>query len=84
MAMWEQYNLAIAWSKRPSEMLAIYDPWVAYCVDSTVFTFGRTLENHLESINEKTEKATLRKRERELSKWLGVKQQYRNPTVASG
>jgi len=41
---------------RPSELLAIQDEYLAYCLDEVVMTFGTYVKNELESVKGKNEK----------------------------
>jgi hypothetical protein len=80
-SLWDLYNKAKAYSTRPSVMLGIEDPYVAYCLDSAVFTFGQALKAELEGIEGKNKNEIKRKQDRVLQKWLDIPKQYRNPGV---
>lgn len=41
------YNNAKTWSTRPSVLLDVSDPYVAYCLDEAVSYFGGTVEGEL-------------------------------------
>lgn len=56
-----------------------FGPYAAFCFDQAVTTFGRALEAELDSVNEKTTKGTVRKRERILQKWLDVPLKFKSP-----
>lgn len=64
---------AKTWGVRPSELLAIDDEYVAYCLDQAVGYFGRTLEAELEKAGSdaKNEQEAEWKRKRILSDFLG-------------
>lgn len=66
---------------QPSEILGIEDKWDAFCFDRAVWFFGMELEGAINSINEKTAKATNTKREREVSRWLRIPVKYRSPSA---
>jgi len=46
--MWLLFVDAKTWGVRPSDLLAIEDEYVAYCLDQAVGYFGRTLDAELE------------------------------------
>lgn len=52
---------------------------MAYCVDNAVFSFGSALNAELESVEGKNKKEIKIKRERVMTKWLGLPQKFRNP-----
>lgn len=45
--------MAQEFQTRPSHLLAVNDPWVAYMVDHAVFSFGRTVQNKYDERDEK-------------------------------
>lgn len=79
--MWELFQKAKTYKSRPSEMLGVTDVYAAYCLDSAVYTFGRSLEAELESVDGKNKGEIKRKQERVLTKWLDMPQKFRNPGV---
>jgi hypothetical protein len=81
MMLWDQWQLAKAYSERPSVMLQIEDRYAAFCVDGAVAHFGLQLEAELDGVNEKNPKTAKRKRQRIMEKWLGIPRKYRNPTA---
>lgn len=60
-------------------MLGVTDVYTAYCLDSAVYTFGRSLESELEQVEGKNKGEIKRKQERLLNKWLDLPQKFRNP-----
>lgn len=64
---------AKTWGVRPSELLAIDDEYVAYCLDQAVGYFGRTLDAELEKAGSdaKNEDEAEYKRKRVLDAFLG-------------
>ena len=68
---------------RPSQMLALDDPYAALCLDSACGQFGRALESAMNGVTGKTEKARENKRERVLHTWLGIPLKYQNPTIGA-
>lgn len=64
---------AKTWGVRPSELLAIDDSYVAYCLDQAVGYFGRTLEAELEKAGSdaKNEDEAEWKRRKVLESFLG-------------
>lgn len=81
--MWTLYRQATTWRTRPSDLLAIEDRYVAYCLDEAVAMFGNALTGELESVHEKTAKKSEQKRQRILDKWLGTEsnagQRFKDP-----
>jgi len=65
-------------------MMNVDDPYVAYCLDSAVATFGLSLEAELDSVEGKNAKEIAKKRNRILDRWLGNPVQYRQPPVSKG
>lgn len=64
---------AKTWNCRPSDLLAIEDDYVAYCVDQAVGYFGRHLEGELERAGSdaKTQDEAEWKQKQILDKYLG-------------
>lgn len=65
--------LAQAASIRPSEILAIdaeEEPWVAYCVDRAVNTFGIAVQNDMDAVEGKTRKEQEAKRQRVIDRYM--------------
>jgi hypothetical protein len=71
--MWLLFVDAKTWGVRPSELVAIDDEYVAYCLDQAVGYFGRTLEAELEKAGSdaKNEAEAEWKRTKVLSSFLG-------------
>lgn len=67
------------WNYRPSEILNIEQPYIAYCIDNAVATFGRSLEAELNKVEGKTDKQRDAKRQRILAIWLDEPVKYRDP-----
>lgn len=63
---------AKTWGVRPSDLVAIEDDYVAYCLDQAVGYFGRTLEAELEKAGSdaKNDSDAEWKRNRVLSSFL--------------
>lgn len=62
---------------RPSALLGIADPWVAFCTDRAVFTFGTVIEGEMDEAETRLPKnakdtAHRRARQRVLDEYLGV------------
>ncbi len=51
--MWGIYQLSQSLGTRPSELLAIEDAYVAYCLDEAVMVFGTFVTNKLEAVEGK-------------------------------
>lgn len=62
---------AKTWNCRPSELLAIEDPYVAYCVDQAVGYFGRHVQAALDEVDDKDAKVAEGKRKIILDKYIG-------------
>lgn len=71
--------MAKLWNTRPSVLLGVSEPYVAYCLDNSVATFGSALEAELEGVKGKTETEINRKRERLLMKWLDMPLKFKSP-----
>jgi len=73
---------------RPSALLGASDPWVAFCTDRAIFTFGTTIENAMDEAENRLpssakDQAHNRARQRVLDEYLGVelseqKQRFRS------
>lgn len=77
--MWAIYKTAKTFSCRPSELLAIDDSYAAYCFDSAVGQFGRSLDAELASVEGKNKKELTTKTQRVLGKWLDGEMKFRDP-----
>jgi hypothetical protein len=64
---------AKTWNCRPSDLLAITDDYVAFCLDQAVGYFGRVVEADLEAVEGKTDAERNQKRDRVLQKYIGDK-----------
>jgi hypothetical protein len=62
--------MAKLYKETPSELLNITDPIERFCLNRAIHYFGSSLENELNSVNEKTAKASEQKRQRILQKWI--------------
>lgn len=60
--MWSIYQDAKLWHCRPSTLVAIDDPYLAYCFDEAVSAWGGYITRELEKITGKKEKDVERKR----------------------
>jgi hypothetical protein len=83
--LWEAWRLAKAYSTRPSTLYAIRDEVTAWSFDRAVFLFGSELEAELKNAAKgaKSDAQANGRRSRILAKYLGGKQQFKDP-VASG
>lgn len=77
--MWELYVQAKTWNTRPSQLIDIDDPYVAYCVDEAVAMFGNTVSAELNDIYDKNPKKMAQKQERHLQMRLGLPMKFRDP-----
>lgn len=74
---------------RPSALLGVTDPWVAFCTDRAVFTFGTTIESEMDEAENRLPKnakeaAHRRARQKVLDDYLGVElseqpERFRSP-----
>lgn len=71
--MWMLFVEAKTWRCRPSELLAIDDDYVAYCLDQAVGYFGRELEHALEQAGSgaKDDNEAAWRRKVVIDRWLG-------------
>lgn len=60
------------------------DPYVAYCLDSAVATFGLALSAELNLVEGKNAKEIQKKQQRILDRWLGNPIRYREPMATRG
>lgn len=77
--VWEVYLTSKNFNTRPSDLLDVSDPYAAFCLDSAVSQFGRSLENALASVEGKGKTLQV-KRDQLMRKWLDMPQQYRGPS----
>lgn len=63
------YNNAKTWSSRPSDLLALSDPYVRYCLDEAVSYFGNMVESELNQC-EGSGNDLLRNRQRVFDKYF--------------
>lgn len=75
--MWSVYNHAKTWSTRPSQLLGLDQPYLAYCVDEAVATWGNHVVNELDKIDGKTDKEVNRKRHNKLLQLLEAPDEQR-------
>lgn len=73
--MWMLFVEAKTWNCRPSELMAIQDDYVAYCLDQAVGHFGRTVEAELDKVEGKTAEERTHKRQRVLERFLDLEDQ---------
>jgi hypothetical protein len=64
------YVDAKTWNCRPSNLLAIEDDYVAYCLDQAVGYLGRSIEAELGRVEAKSESEAEAKRQRVLERFL--------------
>lgn len=62
---------------RPSALLGVTDPWVAFCTDRAVFTFASTIRQEQDEAearlpNNAKDAAHTRARQRVLDQYLGI------------
>jgi hypothetical protein len=69
-ASWRLWGLSRSYKCRPSELLGIENSWDAYCFDNAIQLFGGTIQNKIDSVSEKTDAATSRKRESILRRYI--------------
>lgn len=77
--VWQTYLDAKTFRVRPSDLLDIRDPYRAYCLDSAVGEFGRSLDAELKDIEGKTKKEVQGKALQLVSRWLKIPMHYRSP-----
>lgn len=85
--VWLLWHKSKAVGQRPSQLLAIENDYVAYCLDEAVIFFGLTMENMLDEAGHKPgkdERKARAARERLLNKVLGNDDQtsgYADPAL---
>jgi hypothetical protein len=82
--LWTIYQHAKAYGTRPSVILDIRDPYVAYCLDEAAATFGETVQAELDSLDSSNPKMLPGKRLNHLRRRLGLQQQFRDPGAGKG
>lgn len=85
--MWEAWNLAKAYHRRPSEIYGIRDEVAAWCFDRAVFMFGSEVEADVREAVDgaKNKQQATARQQRAMAKWLGGEQRFRDPAAnASG
>lgn len=82
--MWEAWRLAKAYTTRPSTLYAIKDEVTAWSFDRAVYMFGSELEAELKNAAKgaKSDAQANGRRQRVLAKYLGGKQQFKDPVAA--
>lgn len=71
--MWETYHLAKKAAISPSEYLGINrleDPWVAYCLDRAVTTFGTAIVAELDAVEGRNKQEIETKRNRIINRYF--------------
>lgn len=79
MQVWELYQTAKTYHVRPSDLVAVDDPYAAYCLDTAVGEFGRALDAELNNVEGKTKKEIKMKSDRILRRWLDMPLRFRDP-----
>lgn len=81
--LWEAWRLAKAYMTRPSEIYGIRDEVTAYSFDKAVYMFGSNLDAELKKAGKdaKSDAQANGRRQRVLAKWLGGKQQFKDPAA---
>lgn len=83
--LWLLFNQATTWKCRPSEILAIDDDYVAFCIDQAVFHVGVTIRSDLDGVEGKTSQEIAQKREQVLNKYFSdedtTAKQYADPAM---
>lgn len=46
--MWGLWNKSLKWSTRPSELLGLDDPYVGWCIDEAVYSWGNFVESQMD------------------------------------
>lgn len=82
--MWETFHLAKQARVSPSEFLGVNreeDPWVAYCLDRAVTTFGTAVVNELDAVEGKNKQEIENRRARVLARYFPSETgaRYRDP-----
>jgi hypothetical protein len=80
--VWETFNLSKEARISPSEMLGVdreEEPWVAYCLDRAVTTFGTAVQGELDAVEGKNKKEIEVKRQRVLNRFFPEGARYQSP-----
>lgn len=46
--MWALWNKSLKWHSRPSELIGLDDPYVSWCFDEVVYSWGNFVTNELD------------------------------------
>jgi hypothetical protein len=77
--LWRIYQQAKEYNTRPSTLLAITDPYVAYCLDEAAWQFCTTIETEMDNLKSKNERMLPAKKLNHLRERLGLPRLYRDP-----
>jgi len=82
--LWEAWRLAKAYGTTPSDLYGITDEVTAWCFNRAVYLFGGELEAELKNAAKgaKSDTQANGRRQRVLAKYLGGKQQFKDPVAA--
>lgn len=75
--MWGLFNNALQFNTLPAILVDVTDPYLAYCLNEAVITFGNTIQHELDKITDKNPKTQERKRRNKLLQLLGVPAEQR-------
>lgn len=81
--VWRLAKLATRTNSRPSELLDVTDPYMAFCVDEAVMVGAQLIEDELEKITHKKPKVQAQRRQTKLAQLLGTAEmvQYKTPSA---
>lgn len=82
--MWSVFQEAKTWGKTPSELFAIEDGYLAYCLNEAVAMLGNHIQGTLEKITGKTADQIEGRRRAALRRLLGQASMFRAPVATKG
>lgn len=70
---WLLYSEAKLWSTTPAQLVAVEDPYVAFCLNQAVGYWGLSIENAMHEVEGKNARDTAARRKLVLQQWLSDK-----------
>lgn len=88
--MWHLWQMSKKWKVRPSDLVALTDPYEAWCLDEACYMWGMHVDAELDKAGAKAKKAEVanQRRQAALTKLLGGPEEsnkaYRDPAKIIG
>lgn len=80
--LWQVWLDSKRWQLRPSDMIGVRNPYVAYCFDQACTYLGTQVEAAMDNVKEgkKSAKQVAGAKENVMRKMLGLEQKFASPT----